>query len=71
MAKHGRGIVERNLLKRRLREIGRRRVLPELGARGVVSDVLIRARGKAYDTRFEDLAGEVLGAVEAMWSQSS
>jgi ribonuclease P protein component len=71
VAKHGRGIVERNLLKRRLREIGRRRVLPELSARRVFLDVLIRARGKAYDTRFEDLAGEILGAVEAMWSQSS
>jgi ribonuclease P protein component len=71
VAKQGRRIVERNLLKRRLREIGRRRVLPELSARGVVSDVLIRARGRAYDIRFEDLASEVLGAVEAMWSRSS
>jgi len=68
VAKHGRRIVDRNLLKRRLREIGRRRLLPELRSRGVVADVLIRARGRAYDTRLEDLEGEVLGAVEAMWS---
>ena len=67
VAKHGRRIVERNLLKRRLREIGRRRLLPELLARGLVADVLIRARGKAYEADFEGLAREVLGAVEALW----
>src|SRR5690606_23389033 len=33
--RHGRRIVDRNLLKRRLREIGRRNVLPWLDARGI------------------------------------
>jgi ribonuclease P protein component len=71
VAKHGRRIVDRNLLKRRLREIGRRRVLPELGTRGAAVDVLIRARGKAYEAKFEELAHDVMRAVEELWSQSS
>lgn len=69
--KHGRRIVDRNVLKRRLREIGRRRVLPQLVERGAAVDILIRARVKAYDTDFEELASEVLGAVEVLWLQSS
>ncbi len=64
MPKHGRNIVERNQLKRRLREIGRRGVLPLLAARGVATDVLIRARRGAYAAGFEVLAREVIEAVE-------
>jgi ribonuclease P protein component len=64
--KHGRKIVERNQLKRRLREIGRRRVLPTLAARGSALDVLFRARRGAYELDFDALAGEVSEAVEGM-----
>jgi ribonuclease P protein component len=64
--KHGRKIVERNLLKRRLREIGRRRVLPALAAGGTALDVLIRARRGAYELEFDGLALEVTEAVEGM-----
>jgi len=67
--KHGRGIVERNLLKRRLREIGRRDVLPELERRGLAHDVLIRAKRSAYECDFARLAGEVRDAVEDLCSQ--
>jgi len=69
--KHGREIVDRNLVKRRLREIGRRRVLPSLANRGVARDVLVRARWKAYQTTFEELAREVEEAVEALCSDDS
>lgn len=70
--KHGRRIVERNLLKRRLREIGRRSVLPELERRGRSVDVLVRARREAYRAGFETLAEEVRQAVEeALWSDES
>ena len=62
--RHGRRIVDRNLLKRRLREIGRRRVLPWLDARGVSTDVLIRARPSAYEKDFDVLTREVTEAVE-------
>jgi ribonuclease P protein component len=69
--KHGHRIVDRNLLKRRLREIGRRRVLPALDARGLGSDVLIRARVPAYATEFEVLARELMEAVEVLCSRAS
>jgi ribonuclease P protein component len=64
--KHGRRIVDRNLLKRRLREIGRRQVLPLLDAGGSATDVLIRARAAAYGTEYDALARELMSAVEAL-----
>ena len=69
--KHGHRIVDRNLLKRRLREIGRRQLLPMLEARGSGTDVLIRARVPAYAAEFEGLAREVLEAVEVLCSRAS
>lgn len=69
--KHGHKIVERNLLKRRLREIGRRQVLPDLEATGVCGDVLIRARRPAYDADFTRLECEVKQAVEDLCSEDS
>jgi ribonuclease P protein component len=69
--KHGRRIVERNLLKRRLREIGRRRLLPELERRGVAVDVLVRARRAAYDVGSEELSAELENATEELWPAAS
>ena len=69
--RHGRRIVDRNLLKRRLREIGRRNVLPWLDARGVSTDVLIRARPSAYEAEFDVLSREVSEAVEGSCSHAS
>jgi len=69
--KLGRGSVERNGLKRRIREIGRRLVLPELARRGLAMDVLVRARGEAYGADFEALSGELREAVEALCSDAS
>ncbi len=69
--KHGHRIVDRNLLKRRLRDIGRRRVLPRLDGAGVRADVLIRARRPAYAVTYETLVQEVSGVVEAMCSSKS
>jgi ribonuclease P protein component len=65
--KHGKRIVQRNLLKRRLREIGRRLVLPAASARGRAVDILIRARRRGYDAGFDELTQEVMDAVEALW----
>jgi ribonuclease P protein component len=62
--RHGRRIVDRNLLKRRLREIGRRRVLTSLDDRGAHWDVLVRARPSAYGVEFEVLSREL---TEAVW----
>lgn len=47
--------VARNRLRRRLREITRRRVLGSLGS----LDIVIRARPAAYGVRFTELAREV------------
>lgn len=71
VAKHGHKIVERNVVKRRLREIGRRVVLPRLDAAGVHMDVLIRARRSAYGADFAVLEQEVMEALEGLWSRES
>lgn len=61
-------IVQRNRLKRRLREIGRTGLLPELETAGVRLDVLIRARPEAYGRSFRELRDEVLSLREWMCS---
>jgi ribonuclease P protein component len=53
--KHGRKIVDRNRVKRRLREIVRTRVLPELSG----FDLLIRAKPEAYGSSFEQLSDDL------------
>lgn len=65
--KHGRTIVERNRVKRRLREIGRREVLPMLADRATPGDVLLRARRAAYGATFEELRRDVLEGVRSLW----
>ena len=69
--KHGRAIVERNRLKRRIREIGRRTILPEAARRGRAVDVLVRARPEAYLAAFEALEVGIREAVEVLWSDAS
>jgi ribonuclease P protein component len=71
VAKHGHQIVERNLVKRRLREIGRRTLLPRLDAMEAGADVLVRVRRRAYDAEFAELERELLEAVEGLCSLSS
>jgi ribonuclease P protein component len=53
--KHGKDAVERNRLKRRLRELVRGELLARLGA----TDVLIRARPEAYRATFGALREDV------------
>lgn len=55
--RHKHNAVERNRLRRRLREIGRRQVLPVLPA---PTDVAVRARANAYDASFSALQAELL-----------
>ena len=61
-------IVQRNRLKRRLREIARTEVLPELDRGDKRLDVLIRARPEAYGSSFAELREEVLSLREWMCS---
>jgi ribonuclease P protein component len=51
--------VARNRVKRRLREIVRRDVLPRLENAGVMIDVLVRARREAYAAPFAELRQEL------------
>lgn len=51
--KHGKSSVERNLLKRRLRELTRTAILPHMAP----VDMVIHARPSAYRLRFDELAG--------------
>jgi ribonuclease P protein component len=69
--KHGHRIVERNLVKRRLREIGRRSALPQLDEAGVHLDLLLRARRSAYGVSYETLEVEVKSVVEELCSLGS
>ena len=68
--KLGQGIVARNRVKRRLREIARRRVLGELWRTGRGCDILIRARRKAYGASYSVLEAETTGGLEALWSRN-
>ncbi len=63
--KHRHRIVERNRLKRRLREIARTEVLPRLRRAGRPMDVLVRARPEAYGVGFEELRSELILWVES------
>jgi ribonuclease P protein component len=64
--KHRHAIVERNLLKRRLKEIGRTRVLPALRDADRKMDVMVRARAEAYQASFAELRAELDVVTEGM-----
>lgn len=68
--KHRQRIVDRNLLKRRIREVGRVQVLPRLREQGLTIDVLIRARAEAYRATFDELRTELQEATEAICSSA-
>lgn len=58
--RHAHSAVQRNRLRRRLREIARRLVLPVLPA---PTDVGVRARATAYGVPYETLRQEMIGAL--------
>jgi ribonuclease P protein component len=60
--------VQRNLLKRRLREIARTTVLPSLNGGGCAIDLLIRARPEAYAADYGSLKDELMDVREWMCS---
>lgn len=66
--KHRHRIVDRNLVRRRLREIARLHVLPRFRESGLNVDLLVRTRREAYDRDFEELKTEVMRAVEGICS---
>ena len=56
IGKHGRSVVQRNKLRRRLRELVRIHVIPDFD--GV--DVVLYANPSAYDLEFNELAVETI-----------
>jgi ribonuclease P protein component len=69
--KHRRTAVDRNRLKRRLREVLRADVLPRLRELDVNADVIVRARKEAYLATFSQLRDELIAWVERKWSRGS
>jgi ribonuclease P protein component len=68
--RHRHDIVERNLVKRRLREVLRLELLPGLNRAGRTVDVLVRARREAYDATYDALRAELVGWMEEQWSRA-
>lgn len=69
--RHRHSIVERNRLKRRIREVGRQEVLPTLRTCGRPRDVLVRARPGAYALSFEGIRREIRSTTEWLCSHAS
>jgi ribonuclease P protein component len=66
--RHRRNAVDRNRLKRRLREIGRIELLPRLREAGMSLDLMVRARPEAYSASFDELRSELVALVEELCS---
>ena len=64
--KHRHSIVERNRLKRRLREIVRQDILPLIS---VSADIVVRASARAYEASFDTLRMELTTGVRRVTSQ--
>jgi ribonuclease P protein component len=64
--KYRHAIVERNHLKRQLKEIGRTQTLPCLREKELVLDVLVRARKEAYTAGFHTLRKELQVVMEEL-----
>lgn len=68
--KHRHNSVQRNKLKRRVREVLRTDILPRLRNNDIAVDVLIRARREAYVATFTQLRDELLAWAERKWSNA-
>ena len=68
--RHKHTIVERNKVKRRLREALRLEVLPRLDAAGVAADVIVRARREAYGVPYGELRAELVKWTEKRCSRA-
>jgi ribonuclease P protein component len=65
--RYGGRAVDRNRVKRRLREILRRELVPRLVAAGVTVDLIVRARREAYGAEYGALHDELIQLAERRW----
>lgn len=63
----GHSAVDRNLVKRRLREIVRRDFVPKLQRMGVTTDIILRARRNAYGVPYGELRDELIQLADRRW----
>ncbi|HUP88484.1 MAG TPA: ribonuclease P protein component [Longimicrobiales bacterium] len=68
--KHRRNSVERNRLKRRLREVLRTEIMPRMRELETPADIMVRARREAYVATFTQLRDELLAWAERKWSHA-
>ena len=68
MPRHKRTAVARNRVKRRLRELLRTALLPQLATRADAVDLVVRASPEAYSATFTALAGDVTRIVRRFTS---
>lgn len=61
--RHRHSAVDRNRLKRRLREIVRLELLPALATMERAVDLVIRTRPPAYDSGYTALSGELTATI--------
>lgn len=66
--KYRRNVVDRNRVKRRLRELSRKELLPRLREAGLSVDLLLRARREAYEASYRQLRRELLEVTEELCS---
>jgi ribonuclease P protein component len=69
--RYGHTAVQRNLVKRRLKEALRQELVPRLDGAGAARDVLVRARREAYDAGYGELASQLRRWAEDRWPASS
>ena len=67
--KHRKRIVDRNRVKRALREAVRLLLLPRLRDAGVALDVMLRARPEAYAAGREGFTAEIAALAEELCSR--
>lgn len=68
---YGNTAVRRNTVKRRLKEVLRREILPRLDAGALRMDLLVRARREAYGVPYAELARELADWMDTRWPACS